>query len=566
MHRYKLLALVVLAVAGYGMVEMGCSGPKPSSLPASTSSASTETAAPPEATPTSAPAETEQPASGDWLVARLSAEMPHLNPLTSTDIYSRYVCDWVFEPLIKYDNQTLEPKAHVAERWEISPDHLVYTFYLRKDVKFTDGKPLTANDVKFTYDKMMDPTTDCAHARNMYLDVQKVEVPDDYTIRFVCNKPYFRHLIVLGLLRIMPKHIYEVGDFNNHPNNRSPIGSGPYVFEKWETGREVTLTRNENYWGKKPHILKRVYKIITDDNAAFQVFESGDLDVMEDIPREAFMTRMATPDFLQKFNKFQYYSPRYTYIGWNGAKPWFGDKRVRQAMTMLNDRQLMVDTILHGLGRVISGDQFIDSPEYNQSINPWPFDPEAAKKLLDEAGWKDTDNDGVRDKDGVSFKFELLYGVGRAETEQILTVYQEELKRAGVNMVLRPLEWATFLESVTKGDFDAYTAGWSLPLFPDPYSTWHSSQTMEGGYNRVGFRNAEADKLIEDARVEFDRQKRIALYHRLHEILHDEQAYTFLYTTQELVAADKRFHGIKIYPYGLDSEEWWVPQGLQKYK
>lgn len=577
-----ILTIVLVALV---CILAACSGPPPetSATPSSspltpsqpTPSVPRETiAAPPAETSAPAapkpetppPAPGEQPVDGDWLVTRLSAEMPHLNPLTHTDAYAYYVYLWIYDTLIEYDNETIEPIPAVAESWDISPDHLIYTFHLRKDVKFTDGVPLTAKDVKFTFDKMMDPATDCAHVRNMYQDVDHVEIPDDYTVRFVCKKPYFRNLIVFGLLRIMPEHIFSTGDFNNHPNNRKPIGSGPYVFDSWETGRQVVLVRNENYWGKKPPILRRVYKIITDDNAAFQVLESGDIDAMEDIPREAFVTRMAKPEFEAKFNKFKFYSPRYTYIGWNSEKPWFKDKRVRQAMTMLLDRQTMVDKILNGLARVVSNEQFIDSPEYNHNLAPWPFDPVAAKALLDEAGWKDSNGDGTRDKDGVPFKFELLYAVGRAETERILTVYQEELVRAGIQMVLRPLEWAAFLENATKGKFDAYTAGWTLPLYPDPYSTWHSSQTAEGGYNRVGFRNAEADKLIEDARVEFDRDKRIKLYHRLAEILHDEQPYTFLHCPAELLAVDKRFHGIKIYPYGPDSREWWVPANLQKYK
>jgi len=558
-HKPTLLCAVLAAWAALALGG-GCTKPQESTAP-------TPNAAPaPDAPQDAAPEEAPPGADGDWVVSRLSAEMPHLNPLTSTDYYSRQVYGWVFEPLIDYNNETLEPESHLAESWTISEDHLTYTFHLRKDVKFSDGVPLTARDAKFTYDTVMDPETDCAHVRHMYQDVEKMEIPDDYTIRFVCTKPYFRHLIVLGLMRVIPKHIYSEGDFNNHANNRHPIGSGPYVFESWETGRQVMLTRNEAYWDEKPHILKRVYKIISDDNAAFQVLEAGDIDTMEDVPREAWVTRMTKPSFQEKFNKFMYYSPRYTYIGWNAKRPWFPDPRVRRALTMLIDRELIRESIYHNTVKTITGPQFVDSPEYHNGVAPWPFDPDAAKALLDEAGWKDADGDGVRDQDGVAFRFEMLYNTGRPATEQLMTVFQEELKYAGVNMVLHPLEWATFLESMTKGDFDAYSAGWVLPLYPDPYSTWHSSQTQEGGYNRVWFENAEADRLIEDARVEFDRDQRIKLYHRLHEILHDEQPYTFLHCPAELVAVDKRFHGIKVYPYGLDPEEWWVPKELHKYQ
>ncbi|NIA12941.1 MAG: hypothetical protein GWP08_02585 [Nitrospiraceae bacterium] len=558
-------ALLVAAVV-YAAVCGGCAPKEPESTPEEALQPAPAVEEPAGTPPAPEPSEERPGVDGDWLVARLSAEMSHLNPLTSTDYYARQVIGWVFEPLIKYDNETLEPIPHIAESWEISDDHLVYTFHLRKDVRFSDGTPLTARDVKFTYDKTMDPATDCAHLRHMYQDVERLEIPDDYTVRYVCKQPYFRHLIVLGLIRIIPAHIYGQGDFNDHPNNRHPIGSGPYVFQSWETNQEVVLTRNENYWNVKPHILKRVYKIVSDDNAAFQMLEAGDIDSMEDVPREAWVTRMAKPSFEKRFNKFMFYSPRYTYLAWNKKSAWFGDKRVRQAMTMLLDRELIHETIYHNTVKTITGPQFIESPEYASYVEPWPFDPGAAKNLLEAAGWTDSDGDGVRDKDGTPFQFEMMYGTGRPATEQLMTVYQEELDHAGIKMILKPLEFATLLESTSKGNFDAFSMGWVLPLYPDPYSTWHSSQTKEGGYNRVWFENAEADKLIEDARVEFDRQKRIKLYHRLHEILHDEQPYTFLNCPAELVAVDKRFHGIKLYPYGLDSEEWWVPKDQQKYK
>ncbi|HOT51455.1 MAG TPA: ABC transporter substrate-binding protein, partial [Candidatus Hydrogenedentes bacterium] len=213
---------------------------------------SPQATSPPDPQTTAIPQEIGSPVDGDWLVQRLSNEPAHLNPLTSSDAYASGIMSFIFDSLIERDNATLAIKPSLAESWDIAPDHLTYTFRLRKGVVFSDGQPLTAHDVKFTFDKLMDPTTDAAALRNYYQDVTSCEILDEHAIRFVCKKPYFKHLTMLGGLRIIPRHVYAEGDFNSHPNNRKPVGSGPYVFEKWETGLQIVLARNETYWQEKP--------------------------------------------------------------------------------------------------------------------------------------------------------------------------------------------------------------------------------------------------------------------------------------------------------------------------
>jgi len=512
-----------------------------------------------------------EPVDGDWIVSRLGVEPAHLNPLLDTsDAYTAQLTGVVFEPLLDRDNETLELEPLLAESYETSDDHLTYTFSLRKDATFSDGAPVTAHDVLFTFETIRDPQNETADLRNYYQDVERAELLDDYTIRFTCTKPYFRHLTMLGGLPTFPKHIYGAGDFNKHPNNRHPIGSGPYVFDSWETNQQVTFVRNENYWNKekRPHIDRRVYKVIVDNNAAFQVLERQELDVMG-LTAEQWVNRAGRPEFEAKFNKHTYWAPSgyigsHSYIAWNMRKPQFKDKRVRRAMTMLLDRQLILEEIFYGLGKVVTGSAFSESPEYNRDIEPWPFEPEAAQRLLDDAGWTDSDNDGVRDKDGSAFKFEFLMPAGSREVEQMATVYKEELERAGIEMTIRQLEWATFIENLTQRKFDAVTLSWAIPVDQDPYQVWHSSQTEQGS-NYPGFKNAEVDRLLEEARHEFDREARNALYRRWHEILHEEQPYTFLFNRQVLVAIDKRFANVHIYPTGLDQTEWWVPKAQQRY-
>ena len=547
-------ALGLIAMASLYLFAAGCGKvPAPDSAPASPSTQGSAVS----------PGEGEQPADGDWLIAHLAAEPAHLNPITSSEAPAGTVYGLIFESLIERDNETLAFKARVAEQWAISPDHLAYTFMINKAARFSDGTPLTAHDVKFTFDKMMDPSTAAPHLRNYFQDIRSCDVLDDFTVRFTCNKPYFKHLSMIGGLEILPRHIYGQGDFNNHPNNRNPVGSGPYVMEKWETGAQITLTRNENYWKEKPHILKRVFKIVTNPNAAFQVLKRQEMDYMSLIP-ELWVNQAQKPEFQARFNLYKYYSAHYSYVGWNMRLPQFQDKMVRRALTLLLDRRQILETMDYGLGKQVTCDFFVDSPEYDPSLEPWPYDPHEAKRLLDAAGWVDSDNDGIRDKDGVPFRFEILIRASSPDDEIIATVLQENLKRAQIEMTIRPLEWATFLERVDARKFQAVRLGWAgPPIEGDPYQVWHSSQA-EKGSNFVGFINAEADRIMEQARLEFDEQKRIALYHRFDAILHEEQPYTFLFCGQDLEALDKRFRGVKVYKFGLDWREWWVPERLQR--
>lgn len=583
--RLKSLATLLACAT---LFALGCEAPKKSTTPAPAPAPGTP-AAPAQASPT-APTPTgsessaalppgiagfpapagEQPAYGDWVVSRLPVEMKHIHPLNRTDAYGGRAIGYVFDTLLYRNVSTLEMEPNLAEKWEAAPDHLSYSFTLRDGVKFHDGQPLTVEDVKFTFDKMMDPKTDCAELRNYYQDIAACDILDPHTVKFTCKKPFFLHLVMLGDLPVVPKHIYGVGDINNHPNARSPIGSGPYKFDKWDTNQQITFVRNPDYWGKvlgrEGHIEKFVWRIVLDDHAAVQMAMRGDLDSISLLPRE-WTVEGASPEFTDQFNKVSFSAPNYWYMGWNQAKPYFADKRVRRAMTQLCDRESIRQKILYGLYETISGDFLPGTPEFNTKINPWPYDPAAALKLLDEAGWTDHDGDGIRDNNGVPFKFEMLIATAAPEWEQIATVLQEELKRAGIQMTIRQLEWANMIDAVHKRQFDSMILGWAMDPDPDMYQLWHSSQ-INGGSNYCGFNNPEADKIIEEYRESFDHARRIELCHRFHEIEHEEQPYTFLFAPKALLGVSKRIHNAIFYPVFRDRPNlaWYVPTAQQKYK
>ncbi len=505
------------------------------------------------------------PTDGDWLIRHLSAEPATLNPVTATDAYASLINSYIYETLIKRDEKTLELVPSLAESWEVAEDHLTYVFRLKKGVKWQDGRPLTARDVLFSFERIRDPKVDSAHLRSYYQDVENLEVLDDHTIRYTYRIPYFRALEFCGGIPIVPAHTFTEGvDFNNHPIGRNPIGNGPYRLLRWETGREIVLVRNEEYWGEKPHFNRIVLKIITDSTAAFQVLKKGGLDEMTLRPIQ-WVRQTRSRRFNENFLKLKYYTPSYSYIGWNQRKPLFSDRRVRLAMTLMMDRETILKKILFGLGTVVSGNFYIKSPDYNQALKPHPYDPAKAIELLRAAGWEDHDRDGILDRDGVPFRFEFLLSSGSKFGEQVATILQENLKGIGARMDIRKLEWAVFIQRIDERDFDACTLGWSLSWESDPFQLWHSSQA-EKGSNYVGFVNEEADRIIEAARREFDPAKRHRMYHRFHEIIHEEQPYTFLFTREDLEAVSSRFRNVNLYPMGPQPREWWTPTSLIRYR
>lgn len=507
--------------------------------------------------------ENSKSVSGDWLVYHLPAEPATLNPITATDAYEGRINSNIYETLIKRDNETLELKPLLAESWEISEDKLSFIFTLKKNVKWHDGTPFTASDIVFSYNRIVDPKVDSPHLKSYYKDVKSVEALDDYKVKFVYSEPYFLALEFCGGMPIVPKHIFENADFNNHPAGRSPIGTGPYKFVEWKTGTEITLEKNLDYWNEKPNIEKVIFKIISDDTVKFQLLKNGNLDVAGLTPIE-WDKQSSSEAFATNYNKHAYFTPNYSFIGWNQKKSYFSDKNVRRAMTHFLDRELVLNKILLDLGTVVTSPFFLKSPEYPKYIEPFEYSPEKAVRLLNDAGWVDSDGDGIRDKDGVKFEFEFLIPNGSDTGEKIATILKEEIKKHGIVMNIRKTEWAVFTQRLNQRKFDAVTLAWSMGVESDPYQIWSSTQTQQGS-NFVGFVNEEAEQLINTARREFDRKKRIQLYNRFSEIVHDEQPYTFLFCRQSTVAINKRFQNVKIYPLGIDFAEWFVPEDLQKY-
>ena len=532
------------------------------------------TAARPEVKPaeTSSPYLQEHPGDeGDWLIRSVSGEPPTLNYLTEASDWSTrwIVLGNIFESMIDYKPDAFEYRGILAEDFSISDDGLEIYFKLRDGICFSDGHPITTDDVIFTYETITDPNIDIASYANYFRDVDRYEKINDREIKFYMKKVYFLSLGFLGGIPIHPKHMYQYNDpreFNERRTN--PVGSGPYVFERWDVGSQVVLRRNENYWGPKPKIRKRIFRFITNDTAALQSLLAGETDYMRPLP-EQFADKENDENFKKDFYCLSYWdagNTGYFWIGWNQARPFFADAKVRLAMTHLIDRVAIKEHILRNPDAEIpTGPFYIYGLQNDPNIKPWPYDPEKAKQLLDEAGWIDRDGDGIRDKNGVPFRFRYMISSSTVLHEQVAKLVKDSAARVGIEVIIDPYEWSVFSQKVRDRDFDALNMAWGGNVESDPYQIWHSSQ-IQGGSNYIGFNNPQADALIEQARQTLDADKRNALYHKFHRILHEDQPYTFIYTRPEQRFLDRRFHNVIIHKLGIDEHEWYVPAELQKYK
>lgn len=554
---------------------------------------------------------------GDWLIIHELSDSDKLHPFVSTGASATYIEQLIFETLTIMDNHTLTHKPVLAKSLpEVSDDKLTYTFELRTDVHFSDGEPMTGEDVIFSLKALKNPFTDDAPIRNYYKNVTSVELVDGdlYKVRFTCDDVYFKHAEMVGELWVYPKHIYDpngllddysfaelsslmgkfTGDeadfaseaayqfaefFNSTEVGRKPIASGPYLFKEWKTDDRVVLERNHNFWGdgaegieQKNYVERIVFKTIKDFSAALTGMKSGDVDIIRSMTPELFYNQTNSTKFMANNNKTVFYIPSYSYFGWNNNHPIFSDKMVRRAMTHLCDRQKIVDILLFGDGEIAKSSVYFKRPEYNDDIEPWSYDTQKARDILTAQGWGDSNGDGILDKmiggKLMDFEFTFLTNNGNETRKKVGLIMVEELRKVGIKADLQQQEWAVYLDNVRDHKFDAIILGWVMPITDtDPYQIWHSSQATGRGSNSIAFSNARADELIEMNRREFDAAKRAEYMKEFQAILHEEQPYTFLYVPKTNFSYHKRFRGVEIYPFrpGYDPSEWWVPKEMWKY-
>ena len=510
-----------------------------------------------------------KPVSGDTLIEALPANISGLIPNITGDKYSHDAVALVYNGLVSYDKDTnLIPE--LAASWDLAPDCLDLTFKLRKNVRWHDGRPFTAEDVVFTYQLMVDPKTPSPY-KDDFQQVASVTALDPYTVHVRYKTPFAKAVMTWGQT-MLPRHLLErymlEGKLREAPQNfTSPVGTGPYRFHEIRSGEKIVLVANPDYYAGPPYISRIVYRIIPSQATIFLELKARGIDAST-LTALQYRRQTDYPAFKKAYNKFSYPANVYTYLGLNHKDPRFADKRVRQAFAHAINKRDLIEGVRLGLARQATGPFKPGTWVYNPDVRIYPYDPARARALLAEAGWKTTNADGFLVKDGRPFTFELLISQGSDEGRKIAEVIQAQLREIGVGVELRVLEWATFLkEHIKKRRFAAAAMAWGIGLDSDQYSIWHSSQTGPDEFNFISYANPEVDELLERGRRTCLQSERKRAYDRMQEILAEDQPLIFLFFRDTLPVVASRIRGIVPGPIGIEynMNEWYVPKQLQLY-
>ena len=522
-------------------------------------------------------------APGDWLVRAFGVGLSTITPLVSQDAYASNVQSYVQESLLSRDPDTLEWEGLIARSWEIGEDGLTITFRLRDDVTFSDGRPLTADDIAFTFAFTMNEAIAAPRDRAYLEKIESVEATSALDVVFRFREPYFNALALAGGMAVMPRHFYEPYLDEPATFNESKgllLGSGPYRLadpKSWTPDLGIVeLERNPRYWGPSAPSFDRVlWKVIENDSARLTTFRNRDIDSYTARPRE-YQGLLDDAAFREQTRNFEFMNAvaGYSYIGWNqrrGDGPTrFADRRVREAMTWLTDRVRIIDEIMLGYAEPAVSPFSPRSPQHDPAIEPRHFDPDRAASLLAEAGYEDRNGDGVlEDEAGAPFEFELVYYQENEDTERMVLFLKDLYARAGVHLKPVPAEWPVMLDLLGRRDFDAITLGWTSGVETDVYQMFHGSQTEDGGDNFVHFQHAEFDRLVDRARATVREEERMPLWRAVERIFHEEQPYTFLMRRKTLAFVDRRLHNLEVSKLGLNLDlvpvEIFTPGPQQRY-
>ncbi len=502
---------------------------------------------------------------GDAFVMPAVAEPTNLIPLLASDSASAEVSRFIFNGLLKYDGD-LQLVGDLAESWEVKDGGLTLIFHLRKNVRWQDGYLFSGRDVVFTYLSLVDPDVPTPYGA-AFEKVESVLAPDAETVVVRYKEPFSPGLSS-WTMGILPMHILVNQDLSRTDFAKSPVGTGPYSLKRWVRGELIELRANPGYFEGMPAIERVVFRVLPDPATVFLELQNENLDTAGLTPLQ-FNRQIQTGFFKKNYRAYNWSGQQYTYLGYNLDSPLFSDKRVRQAMAMAVDQQAIIRAVLMGRGRAITGPFLPDSWAYDAQVKPYPYEPAAALGLLREAGWQDTDGDGILDREGKKFAFTVLTNAGNDARKMTCEMLQRQLAQIGIQMRIQPMEWSTLLkEFIHPRRFEAVLLGWNLALDPDVFDIFHSSRTAPGHFNFVQFRNAEGDRLLEEARTTFDTDKRRELYQRFHRLVREEQPYLFLFTSESLAVLHRRFEGVTEGKLGVghDFVRWYVPSGERRYR
>ncbi len=545
------------------------------------------------------PAQKPRP-QGDTYTMRRRQPPRSLNFYTTNEGDTNTITNYSLDRLMIVDPEAPpDVLPNLATRWEVADDQLTYTYHLRRGVLFADGRPFTSKDVLFSFEVMRDPEVRAEYLRAEFDDVISLETPDDYTVVVKYRRKYWKAVYSVGFsLKVLnrgwvqeqiPKYAEELdiasysttpgtpgfGEVFNKIRHMSP-GTGPYYYPgtKYDPNAPLELVQNPFWWGTQVRptwynfkSLKWVF--IQDPVAAWEEFrrETFDVTVTDFGSWDDEHSKDPTVTDIANYYEYDHIGLAYSFIAWNARQAPFDDVRVRRAMAHLLDREWVARELQRGRATVASAPCKRMYPCYDNDVPHIPYDLEKGEALLAEAGWADTDGDGILDKDGQPFEFELKLGSTRRFFVQIAAALQDSCKQVGIRMSSRTLEWATFINDFDERRFDAVVL---LNGFPDPwidpYEGFHSSQDVPAGANASGWRNERADELLVAMREVFDDDKRNEMYQEFNLIFQSEMPMLLITHPLVGVVQHKRFEEVEVFPTGLRLHRYWVKPENVKYK
>ena len=570
----------------------------------------------------------KEPTIGDWVILQISTDPQGFHPTNTTDAISQELQKYVYQTLLYQNLKDFQLYPYLAKSLpELSKNGLNITFELRNDAFWDNGQPITGKDVEFTFKVIKNPKVNCQKTRVYYEFLENIQLDpqNPYKVTFVANKPYFRSVYDISQIPIIPKYFYDpkglmdkfsikdlneyekkynqdtsakipqeitsfAEEFNSVKYSREPqyiVGSGAYKLSSWETNQKIELVRKENWWADKVQVRtealeaypkKIIFKIIKDPTAVVAALKNQEIDAASGIVTKNFVQLKQDPEITNHYYAFNPATSIYSFIGINNQpknynrNPALAEKNVRLALAYITNVDLIIDKIAYGMAQRIIGPILKSNGNiYNDTLKPIPYDPEKAANLLKESGWKDSNNNGILDKtiDGktVELSFEFLLDETNEERRNIVTMFKESAKSIGIEIKMVNMEFKKIIEQLNLHQFDLFYGAWTTPAtLQDLKQLWHS-ESIHGGSNFIAYSNKEADKIIDQIRMELDDNKRVHLYKRFQEILHNDMPCIFLTQPLDRILIHKRFRNaeaLTVRP-GFQPIRFWTPKELVKY-
>ena len=462
-----------------------------------------------------------------------------LNYYLDNSFQASQIFSTLYETLLTMHPATLKYEPGIAEKWSISDDKKTFTFYIDKTATWSDGRPISAGDIKWTYDMIMDPKNlTGTHKVEMERFLPPVVV-DDHTIRFTARDVHWKNLGAAGQFLILPKHAYEALDFNKI-NFEFPVVSGPYRMGRIDEGVFVTLERRDDWWARKYtrnqntanfQILK--YKFFSENENAFEAFKKGEIDFFAVHTSRLWVNETKSDRFAKnwiiKQKIYNYYPVGFQGFAMNIRKPPFDDLRVRKAMAHLIDRKKMNRTLMYN--QYFLHKSFHEDLYSKDHPNPNPLyelNKSKARTLLVEAGWIANPQTGLLEKNGQPFSFEFL--TRSASSEKFLAIFAEDLKDVGIQLKINKKDWAAWIRDMDEFNFQMTWAAWGSSIFKDPEGMWSSREAdRKSGNNITGFKSKRVDELIAKQKSIFDVHQRNQINREIDQIIYRQVPYVLLW-------------------------------------